>query len=146
MSDNEITSFIATLKVFDPNIDTMIAKKDLSKFPKFKEFFDSHCVSRTYYFQVKKCLDSQCKFHRPRQLLQEIERIPNPIPYTDKDVQPHPWPTLRYGRVCWFHGRKISRPIFRVLQVDNHLTTYTVGEQTFILEEFACCQQLQSQI
>ena len=27
VSDNEITSFIDTLKVFDPNIDTMIAKK-----------------------------------------------------------------------------------------------------------------------
>ena len=51
-----------------------------------------------------------------------------------------------HGRVCWFYGRKISRTIFRVPQVENHLSTYTVGEQTFILEEFACCQRLQSQI
>ena len=80
MSDNEITSFIDRFKVFDRNIDTMIAKKDLSKLPKSREFFDSHCVSRTYYFQVKKCPDSQCKFHRPKQLLQKIERFPTPYP------------------------------------------------------------------
>ena len=84
-SDDDITSFADTLNVIDSNMDTLIAKKDLSKFSKFKEFFDTHCVSRTYYFHVKKCEDPQCIFHQPKQLSQEIERFPYPIPYTDKD-------------------------------------------------------------
>ena len=29
-------------------------------------------------------------------------------------VYVYTWPPLRYGRVCWFYGRKISRPVFEV--------------------------------
>ena len=42
-------------------------------------------MTRTYYFHVKKCLDLSCTFHTPLNLTDEIERFPDPIPYTDGD-------------------------------------------------------------
>ena len=45
------------------------------------------CISRTYYFHVKKCIDQSCLFHihTPINSDDEIERFPDPIPYTDEN-------------------------------------------------------------
>ena len=34
---------------------------------------------------MKKCLELSCPFHSPLRCKEEIERFPNPIPYTDED-------------------------------------------------------------
>ena len=45
------------------------------------------CISRTYYFHVKECIDQSCLFHihTPINSDDEIERFPDPIPYTDEN-------------------------------------------------------------
>ena len=44
------------------------------------EFYETHCVKRTYLFKVKKCTDKQCRFHEPLNSV-EIEDFPDLIPY-----------------------------------------------------------------
>ena len=81
----QIQSHIDSLKLIDQNIEALISKTDLPKFPRFKTFLEKHCVMRTYYFHVKKCFDPSCPFHTSLNLTDEIERFLDPIPYTDGD-------------------------------------------------------------
>ena len=79
-TDEKIKSHVDSLKSIDPNIEELISKKDLAKFPRFKTFFDKHCVMKTYYFHIKKCLHLTCTLHTPLNSTVEIERFPDPIP------------------------------------------------------------------
>ena len=54
-TDNEIENLKKSLSVFDKNINSLESSVDLKKFPKFYDFFKSHCNCRTYVFQIRKC-------------------------------------------------------------------------------------------
>ena len=44
--------------LIDPRIKDIKSKADITKFPQFKMFLETHC---TYSFQVFKCNDSSCR-------------------------------------------------------------------------------------
>ena len=48
------------LQMFGDNIRSLSLRNDFTKmkYPKFYEFYDKHCVSRTYHFHIFKCLDT----------------------------------------------------------------------------------------
>ena len=85
ISEEEIQLYNDALKTIEPNIDALVAKKDISKCSGFEKFLSSHYIRRTYYFHVKQCLEISCPFHSPMRCKEEIERFPEPIPYTDED-------------------------------------------------------------
>ena len=57
--------------------DTLI---DAMKYPKFAEFWSNHVTSRTYFFQVRKCKDVLCLFHKPIRGQHDVDVFPDPIP------------------------------------------------------------------
>ena len=60
-------------------------------FPKFKEFFESHCFQRTYYFHIFKCDFSDsysCPYHDAL-VGSTINQFPDPIPYSDPSGVEH---------------------------------------------------------
>ena len=49
---------------------------------------DSHTQRRTYYFQVRKCSDTNCRFHERLRGSSEILHFPKPVTYVkDENVQ-----------------------------------------------------------
>ena len=48
-----------------------------------KKFYDKHCVSRTYFFQVFKCDDTTCEFHKPIRGPSKISIFPDPEPFEE---------------------------------------------------------------
>ena len=55
------------LQKFDDNILLLSLRNDFTKtkYPKFYEFYNKHCVTRTYYFHIFTCLDANCPGHEP---------------------------------------------------------------------------------
>ena len=53
------------LQKFDDNILSLSLRKDFTKmeYPKFYEFYNKHCVSRTYHFHIFKCSNVDCPWH-----------------------------------------------------------------------------------
>ena len=43
--------------------------------------FEKHCISRTCFFQVKKCDDPNCTFYKPTRSDHSIDTFPDPIPH-----------------------------------------------------------------
>ena len=50
------------------------------KSSKFEEFWSKHVTSRTYFFQLRKCKDVLCQFHKPLRGEHEVDIFPDPIP------------------------------------------------------------------
>ena len=49
---------------------------------------DSHTQKQMYYFQVKKCFNSECPFHKKLRGPCDVSSFPDPVPYMDeKNVQ-----------------------------------------------------------
>lgn len=44
------------------------------------DFYEKHCITRTYFFQIRKCSDISCKFHKPIRGGDEIDVFPDPVP------------------------------------------------------------------
>ena len=88
-TDNEIENLKKSLSVFDKNINSLESSVDLKKFPKFYNFFKSHCNCRTYIFQIRKCIDPLCPFHKPMRGSKEIQSFPGPIPVEVEDGLQH---------------------------------------------------------
>ena len=55
------------LQKFDDNILSLSLRNDFTKmkYPKFYEFYNKHCVSRTYHFHIFKCSKVDCPWHEP---------------------------------------------------------------------------------
>ena len=60
-----------------PTHDNLLDAKKLSKFFKFN---DNHMISQTYFFQVRKCDDADCPYHKPLRSLETISAFPDPVP------------------------------------------------------------------
>ena len=52
---------------------------DMKKCPKLSKFYEKHCTSRTYFFQVRKCSDLNL-FLSPLRGDDEITVFPDPVP------------------------------------------------------------------
>ena len=74
------------LSTLDENLKNAKSLIEADKFPKFKEFYDKHCVSRTYFFQVRKYSDASCTFHKPLRGDQNIDVFLDPEPYEEEGV------------------------------------------------------------
>ena len=64
-TEEDLSMLLLALNIFDSNISDMKARSDIEKYPIFKNFYDKHCVHRTYYFHVFKGEDESCTFHGP---------------------------------------------------------------------------------
>ena len=53
------------LQKFDDNILLLLFRNNFTKmkYPKFYEFYNKHCVSRTYHFHIFKCSNVDCPWH-----------------------------------------------------------------------------------
>ena len=91
MSNHAITLFPwgAPLSVFESGIKSLSSSANISKFPKFNKFYESHCKSRTYSFQIKKCSDPLCLYHKPLRTNESIADFPDPVPYEDEEGNHH---------------------------------------------------------
>ena len=63
-SGSEIEDLQKALRIFDSNISSLESVADIKKYTKFCEIFNAHCVTQTYFFEVKKCHDPLCEYHR----------------------------------------------------------------------------------
>ena len=50
-------------------------------FPMVLEFYEKHCTSRTYIFQVRKCNNLNCTYRKPTRGSTEVEVFPDLVPY-----------------------------------------------------------------
>ena len=74
------------LSTLEENLKNAKSLIKADKFHKFKEFYEKHCVSRTYFFQVRKFSVSSCTFHKPLRGDQNIDVFPDPEPYEEEGV------------------------------------------------------------
>ena len=44
------------------------------------QFYEKHCITRTYFFQIRKCTDVSCAYHKPIRGGDEIDIFPDPVP------------------------------------------------------------------
>ena len=74
----------ALVENFGENIHSLTLKSDWSKikYPKFTEFYDIHCISRTYFFHAFKCSKQDCQWHKPLRS-GTIEVSGEPVPTID---------------------------------------------------------------
>ena len=84
----ELESYKDVLHVFDPDMESLQRKDQLSKYPKFKHFLDTHCTLRTYSFHVYKCENLECEYHSCIKG-QPIESFGDPVPFTDQEGVEH---------------------------------------------------------
>ena len=82
----EINELEDSLAFIDENLKEAKSFEDASKCPNFAEFYEKHCISRTYYFQVRKCSDSHCPYHKPLRGEVNIGTFPDPEPYEENQV------------------------------------------------------------
>ena len=75
---------------FDENTLSLTLKTDFSKtkYPKFTEFYDTHCICRTYFFDVFKCSKQDCRCHKPLRSGM-IEVFGEPDPTQDENNTTH---------------------------------------------------------
>ena len=69
-----------TLSQLDEQFLDMNNMTDLPKFPKVSEFYQKHCISRTYFLQVRKCNDNDCAYQKPICGSGEVNIFPDPVP------------------------------------------------------------------
>ena len=84
--DEEIIELEDSLKFIDENLKEAKSFDDAFKCANFAEFYEKHCISRTYFFQVRKCSDSNCPYHKPLRGEVSIEAFPDPEPYEENEV------------------------------------------------------------
>ncbi|XP_062561268.1 uncharacterized protein LOC134225322 [Armigeres subalbatus] len=72
-NEAEINTIKANITDQWPEINlSKISKAEAMNVPSFKEFFDKHVKATSYTFQVKKCNDINCKFHKAKRMDQTI--------------------------------------------------------------------------
>ena len=70
------------------HINNIIEKKND---PMVSEFYEKHCTSRTYFFEVRKCNNLNSTYHKPTRRSTEVEVFPDPVPYElDGNLHYHP--------------------------------------------------------
>ena len=67
------------LGVVDERFASMNTSSESKQSSRVSQFFEKHCISRTYFFQVKKCNDPN--FHNPIRGDRSINTFPDPIPH-----------------------------------------------------------------
>ena len=85
---DDIDALEKELGKIDKHFTAMNSMKD-AKNSNVIEFYNKHCTSRTYFFQVRKCDDISCSFHQPmRGDIATIDVFPDPVP-TEVDGSLH---------------------------------------------------------
>lgn len=82
-TDDEIDQMWSEMKKVDESVsrdDT--SKVKIEKKEEFQVFYKNHCLNIHYFFSVKKCKDSNCKFHsKPRgDDFDSVHHLPDPVP------------------------------------------------------------------
>jgi len=86
-SSDSIECLWSFAEIIDSNLSmSSTAKKDVVTAKRFMEFFYSHCHTRRYSFQVKKCSDPTCcpPSRLPSEMFSKIKWLPDPTFTTDK--------------------------------------------------------------
>ena len=79
-TEDDEEDLVSNLNVIDEKFTGMSTMTEIKNVPNVKEFYVKHCVSRTYYFQIRKCNDTSCRFHKPIRGNSEIDIFPDPVP------------------------------------------------------------------
>ena len=80
------------MNLIDKNINWTaknLKKKKVMQSQHVKNFYDNHVVATHYCFQIRKCYDKNCPYHKPIKMnLEEFKRIPwLPMPKVRLDKQ-----------------------------------------------------------
>ena len=89
--DDVSVGFEVLQNVFDSGLRELNLKSKFTKgaFPKLWEFYQTHCISRAYYFHVFKCENPQCQWHKLKTVQEEIPLLGEPIPVNAGDGSQH---------------------------------------------------------
>ena len=82
-TDDEIDQMWSEMKKVDESVSRDDKSKvKIEKKEEFQVFYKNHCLNRHYFFSVKKCKDSNCKFHSmPRgEDFDSVHHLPDPVP------------------------------------------------------------------
>ena len=79
-NDTDVDSHNDVLERLDDQLSLKETLLDATKSAEFADFCARHITSRTYFFQVRKCNDPLCSFHKPIRGQHEIEVFPDPVP------------------------------------------------------------------
>ena len=79
-TDEDIDQIREAFNLFNVNFDDLNTFTDMKKCVKLLEFYEKHCISRTYFFQVRKCSDLDCPYHNLLRSNVDIEVLPDPVP------------------------------------------------------------------
>lgn len=77
VEDDDIDELLSNLNKIVPDFDFKkknLSKAEVMKLPQMKEFMEKHCNSMQYSFQIMKCDDIDCKFHKPINDLEQFKR------------------------------------------------------------------------
>ena len=91
------------LQKFHDNILLLSLRNNFTKtkYPKFYEFYNKHCASRTYHFHIFKCSDAHCPWHEPIRF-GKISNFGEPVP---ESWQTYSWDTVytycANCNTCW---------------------------------------------
>ena len=77
----------ALVENFDENTHSLTLKSDCSKikYPKFTEFYDMHCISRTYFFHLFKFSKQDCQWYKPL-ISGKMQVFGKPVPTVDENT------------------------------------------------------------
>ena len=64
----------------DESFASMNTLSESKQSSRVAQLFEKHCVSRTYFFKVKKCSDPNCTIHKPIRGDRSIDTFPDPTP------------------------------------------------------------------
>ena len=89
--ENDINCYVNTeLEKIDPNhpnLKDLKSHEGISKHALMKNFFETPVRRRSYFFQIRKCTDLNCKFDEKLRGADEITEFPDPEPYEVDGVQ-----------------------------------------------------------
>ncbi|XP_070535223.1 uncharacterized protein [Ptychodera flava] len=83
----EITELLNHIHQIDENVSVSMPKRKVLQSKEMKEFYDQHMAKKKYAFSVKKCADTNSKYHKPQRLpeevFKEVHDLPDPVLTSD---------------------------------------------------------------
>ena len=80
-TEEDVNFLKNALNELDDNFQHINNINEMKNDPMVSEFYEKHCTSKTYVFQVRKCNNFNCTYHKPTRASTEVEVFPVPVPY-----------------------------------------------------------------
>ena len=78
-TEEDVNFLENALNELDDNSQYINNINEMKNYPMVSEFNEKHCTSRTYFFQVRKCNNLNCTYHKPTRGSTEVEVFSDPL-------------------------------------------------------------------